>query len=233
MTCNGAQSTTTMYPQMEGTIPATDDGTNAVGFNVQLDAESGNDEGMELQFGPMAGNNSNKFVVGTHTGHIDVTFWTSDFTDYDVAVVGFRKAEAFQSGFPGILAGGSGDPAYSDLFVAGVIGSARKIQTANALNGDTTVQIVDSTDVAADSDNLRIKVSLASDGAATFQRVVNAEAGAGTLANASGGTHTFSFDSGDTLVPFIATLKNGAADVELLIKDIEISRSPGVSITNY
>ena len=226
----GAFTTTGMYPQMEGAVIGTDAGDTAVGFNVQLDAETTDNCGMEWTCGSLHGSNSNKFVVGTHSGHFDATFWTTDWTDYDCVVVGFRKAEAHQSGFGTIIAAETGDPAYSDVFVVGVMGATRQIQSCNALNGDDSAQFVDSTDVAVDSDNLRVKVSISKAGAMSYQWVVNAEAGAGTLADPGAGTHTFSFDTGDTLVPFIATLKNGAADVELLIKDLTISRSPVVHL---
>jgi len=38
----------------------------------------------------------------------------------------------------------------------------------------------------------------------------------------------YTFDSGDTIIPYIAAFKNSAADVELLIKDIEIYREPSI-----
>ena len=227
MTTVGATTTTVMIPQIEGAIIATDAGSTAVGFNVQLDAETTTNSGFQWSCGSdTVGSNANKFVVGTHSGYIDATFWASDTTAYDCVVIGFRKAEAHQSSFATTIAAGSGDPGYSDIFVVGIVGSARKIQSVNAANGDTTAQFVDSTDVAVDSDNLRIKVSISSAGAMSYQWVVNAEAGAGTLADPGAGTHTFSFDNGDTLVPFIATLKDGAENKELLIKDLTIYRDP-------
>ena len=116
----------------------------------------------------------------------------------------------------------------SDPLAAGVAGATRQIQSVNALNGDTTAQFVDTTDAAVNSQNLRIKVSLSAAGAASFQYEVNGIAGAGTLQDPTDGTHTFSFDSGDDLIPFISIFKNGNADIEILLKDLHISRSPGV-----
>ena len=231
MTALTAQTTTTKFPQMEGVPIATDVGSTAVGFNVQLDAESTDNSGMQLHWGAIANaTNSNKFVVGTHSGTIDVTFWTSDWTDYDCVVAGWRKAEAIGTGFNAAIAAETGDPVYSDMFVCGIMGATRQFQSAGGINGDTSMQVVDTTDAAVDSDNLRFKLNLTTAGVATLVgKVNNAEAGAGTLAAASAGSHTLTFDDGDVLVPFIATFKNGAADVELLIKDLEITRSPGIS----
>ena len=233
MTFSGtAQTTTTMYPQIEGDIPATDAGATAVGFNVQLDAERTDNQGMQLHFGGTGvnANNAGKVVVGTHASTIDVTFWTQDWSDYDCVVAGWRKVEAFQDGFGAAIAAETGDPGYSDMFVVGVMGATRQIQSAGGINDDTSMQVVDTTDAAVDSDNLRLKLNLSSAGVASIVGLVNnAEAGAGTLASPSSGTHTLTFDDGDELVPFIATFKNGAADVELLIKDIEIIRTPSIS----
>ena len=231
MTCITAQTTTTMYPQIEGAIPATDVGDTAVGWNVQLDAESTTNSGMELHFGSMvAASNANKFVVGTHAGTFDVTFWTQDWEDWDCVVAGWRKVEALQSGFGAAIAAETGDGGYSDFFVCGVMGATNQVQSSNALNGDTTMQVVDTTDDAVDSDNLRLKMGLTKAGVASLTGLVNnAEAGAGTLAAPSAGTHTVTFDTGDVLVPFIATFKNAAADIEILIKDITITRTPGIS----
>ena len=233
MTFSGtAQTTTTMYPQMEGDIIATDAGSTAVGFNVQLDSETTDNQGMQLHFGGTGvnANNSSKITVGTHASTIDVTFWSTDWTDWDCVVAGWRKVEAFQDGFGAAIAAETGDPGYSDMFVVGVMGATKQIQSSGGINGDTTMQVVDSTDVAVDSDNLRFKLNLNSSGVATFDGwVVNAEAGAGTLAAASAGSHTLTFDDGDVLVPFIASWYNGTAGKELLIKDIKITRTPGIS----
>lgn len=231
MTAITAQTTSTMFPQMEGVPIATDVGSSAIGFNFQLDAETTTNSGMQLHWGAMAkGSNANKFVVGTHAGTIDVTFWTTDWTDYDCVVAGWRKEEAIQTGFNAAIAAETGDPGYSDMFVCGVMGATRQVQSAGGINGDTTMQVVDTTDAAVDADNLRFKMALSEAGVATLTGLVNnAEAGAGTLAEATAGSHTITFDEGDVLVPFIATFKNGAADVEILIKDLTITRTPGIS----
>jgi hypothetical protein len=230
MTLVGAFTTTGMYPQIEGAIPQDDAGATAVGFNVQLDGETTNNCGMEWTCGSLHGSNSNKFVVGQHSGYIDATFWTSDWTDYDCVVIGFRKAEAHQSGHNAILAAGSdaSNGVYTDFAAFGAM-TDTDIRTMTDLNDSASSTMTDVGVVPVDSDNMRLRVSLSSTGAVTYSHVNNAEAGAGTLAE-PGSVEAFSFDTGDTLIPYIATLKNVAADVELLIKDVEIKRTPGVVI---
>lgn len=229
MTLVGAFTTTGMVPQIEGAVVGTDAGDTAVGFNVQLDGESTNNSGFEWTCGSLHGSNSNKYVVGTHSGHIDVTFWTSDWTDWDCVAIGFRKAEAHQSGHNAILAAGNAaDGVYTDFAAFGAM-TDTDIRTMTDLNNSGTSTVTDVGVVPVDSDNMRLRVTLASDGKVTYSHVNNAEAGAGTLAE-PGSAAAFTFDSGDTLIPYIAVLKNGAADVELLIKDIEIKRTPGVQI---
>ena len=68
---------------------------------------------------------------------------------------------------------------------------------------------------------------MSSAGVVTYSWVVNAIAGEGALA-APTSTQAFTFDSGDIIVPYVTTLKNAAADVELLLKDIKVVREPHI-----
>ena len=56
---------------------------------------------------------------------------------------------------------------------------------------------------------------------------MNAIAGEGALADPTT-TQSFTFDSGDIIVPYVSTLKNANADVELLLKDIKVVRQPHI-----
>ena len=218
-----ATTTKVMYPMMEGAVPATDAGDTAVGYNLQLDGEAVDNGGFELVPGiGVVANAQNKFVVGTHAGYIDATFWTSDWTDYDAVIIGFRKQEAFQTGHGAILAAGSADDGlYTDFAAIGAM-TDTDIRTMTALNDATSV-VTDVGVVPVNSDNMRLRVTLSMTGAVTYGHVNNAEAGAGTLAE-PGSAAAFSFDAGDTLIPYIITHKNGAADVEILLKDLVIHR---------
>jgi len=229
MTTVGAFTTTGMMPQIEGAIPIVDAAGTAVGFNVQLDAETTTNHGFELSIGGSSTvkNNANAYTIGEHNGHIDATFWTQDWTDYDCVVIGFRKVQAHQSGHSGILAAASGDPLYTD-FAAFGIQSADDIQIATDLNNGGSGTYTDTTQAPTDSQNHRFKVILAKDGSVTYKHIGNAIAGAGALA-APTATASFTFDSGDIVVPYMSVLKNAAADVELLLKDIEVVRQPNVS----
>ena len=230
MTCVAAFTTTGMIPQVEGSIPIVDASATAVGLNLQLDAETTDNCGMELSIGASSTveNDDNKYIVGTHSGSIDVTFHTQDWTDYDCVSIGFRKVQAHQSAHSGVLAAASGDPLYTDFCAFG-IQSADDVQSATDLNdgGSGTVVYTDSTQAPADNHNHRLRVDLASDGSVTYSHVSSAIAGAGALA-APTVTAAFTFDSGDIVVPYLTTLKNGNADVELLLKDIKVVRSPYV-----
>ena len=64
-------------------------------------------------------------------------------------------------------------------------------------------------------------------GVVTYSFVVNAVAGAGTLA-APATTAAFTFDDGDVVVPYIATLSDTANADVLSLKDVEVKRTPGI-----
>ena len=224
----GAFTTTGMMPQVEGSIPIVDAAGTAVGFNIQLDAETTTNHGFELSIGGSSTvkNNANAYTVGTHNGHIDATFWTTDWTDYDCVSIGFRKVQAHQAGHGAILAAASGDPLYTDFAAFGVQ-SADDIQIATDLNDGGSGSYKDTTQAPTDSQNHRFKVILAKDGSVTYKHIGNAIAGEGALA-APTATASFTFDSGDIVVPYMSVLKNAAADVELLLKDIEVVRQPNI-----
>lgn len=228
LTMVGAFTTTGLLPTMVGPVPAADAVDGIVGLNLQLDSESTDNQGCQIHLGSVANaSNANKITAGTHAATIDATFITADFAEYDCLLVGFRKAEPVQLGFNAVATGAAGDLAYSDVFVAGISGSAKKIQSRRCINGATTDTLVDTTDVAVNSDNLRIKVSLSAAGVATLQYEINGVAGGGTLQDPSAGTHTQTFDIGDNLVPFIATIGTNQ-NASILLKDLTITRSPGI-----
>ena len=224
----GAFTTTGMMPQVEGSIPIVDAAGTAVGFNIQLDAETTTNHGFELSIGGSSTvkNNANAYTVGTHNGQIDATFWTTDLTDYDCVSIGFRKVQAHQAGHGAILAAASGAPLYTEFAAFGVQ-SADDIQIATVVNDGGSGSYKDTTQAPTDSQNHRFKVILAKDGSVTYKHIGNAIAGEGALA-APTATASFTFDSGDIVVPYMSVLKNAAADVELLLKDIEVVRQPNI-----
>ena len=223
----GASTGPVETPVFEGTVPAVDLGSTAAGLNMQWDQDTAADLGWELcPGGAPLGNSSNKFLAGTHSGYIDVTFWTTEWTTYDGMSIGFRKAENFNDGHAPIVAAGTGDPVYTDFATFG-IQEADKIQIATDLNNGGSGTYTDTSQTPTDSDNLQLRVLLASDGSVTYKHISNQEAGAGALA-APTTTAAFTFDSGDSLIPYIWVHGSDHADSQLLIKDIKIVRDQSV-----
>ena len=228
----GAATAALETPLIEGTVPSVDVGSTAAGLNLQMDQDTAADLGWELvPGGAPLGNIANKFVAGVHSGYIDVTFWTTEWTSYDGMSIGFRKAENFNDGHAPIVAAGTGDPVYTDFATFG-IQEADKIQIATDLNNGGSGSYTDTTQTPTDSDNLQLRVIIDSDGAVTYKHVSNQEAGAGVLA-APTATASFTFDSGDTLIPYIWVHGSDHADSQLLVKDMKVVRNeriPGHSI---
>ena len=228
MTMVGAFTTAGLIPQVQGAIPIVDASATAVGFNIQLDHETTDNHGMELSIAGSStvANDANKYVVGVHSGYIDASFHTQDWTDFDCISIGFRKVQAHQSGHGAVLAAASGDPLYEDFATLG-IQSPDDVQMTTALNDGSAV-FTDSGQAPADNHNHRFRVSIDSDGAVTYSHITSQIAGAGTLAAPSTVT-AYSFDAGDTIVPYVTTLGNGtAAGTELLLKDIKVVREPSI-----
>ena len=180
--------------------------------------------------GPLGGN-ANGFTVGTHSGHIDATFVTADWTDFDGCGIGFRKVEDFNDGHvPVLKAGSAADGVYTDFAAFGCMGDT-DIKTMTDLNNGGTSTVTDVGVVPVDGQNMRLRITLALDGKVTYSHINNAVAGAGALA-APSGVAEFTFDSGDVVVPYIYSLSDTANADELMLKDCEVVRSPGISYEN-
>jgi len=221
----GAFTAAGTTPQVDGTVPSVDTNNTAAGWNMQMDAETADNTGLELVLGgSQFGSNSNKIVAGTHAAVIDMTIYNVDWTDFDAAVIGFRKAQAFETGHGGILAAASGDPAYHD-FVAFGCQSADDVQIASALD-DGSRTYTDTTQATAANKNHRFQISLDSDGAVTYKHVGAAVAGEGALA-APTVTAAYTFNSGDVLVPYMV-IQGTNQDSAIYLKDLKVTRTPSV-----
>ena len=223
--CVGAFTAVGTIPNVDGAVPATDTNSTVAGLNLQMDSETADNVGVEIVFsGSQYGSASNKIVAGTHSAVIDVTWNNVDWSDYDACVIGLRKAEEFETGHGGILAAASGDPLYTD-YVAFGNQQADMISIASALN-DGSRTYTDTGDNPAANHNHRFQISLDSDGAVTYKHIGAAPMRTGVLA-APGTTAAYTFDSGDTLVPYMVvqgTNQNSA----VYLKDLKITRSPSV-----
>jgi hypothetical protein len=223
----GAVTAALETPLIEGTVPATDTGSTAAGLNMQMDQDTSADLGWEIvPGGAPLGNKANKFVAGVHSGYVDITFWTTQWTTYDGMSIGFRKAENFNDGHAPIVAAGTGDPVYEDFATFG-IQEADKIQIATDIDNGGSGSYTDTGQTPTDSDNLQLRVILASDGSVTYKHVSNDEAGAGAIA-APTTTASFTFNDGETLIPYVWCHGSDHADSQLLIKDIKVVRNEPV-----
>ena len=220
----GAVTSAVETPLVEGTVPATDTAATAAGLNMQMDQDTAADLGWELNFGsPLGGGTS--FTVGTHSGYIDLTVFSTQWTSYDAVSIGFRKAEPVNDGHAPIVAAGTGDPVYTDFATFG-LQESDMIQIATDLNNGGSGTYTDTTMTPTDSENQRFRVTLSSVGAITYTLEQNGVANAGTMA-APTATAAFTFDDGDTVIPYIFIHGKDHDDTALLIKHIEVSRTPG------
>ena len=229
----GAYTAAGKTPQVDGDIPATDTAGTQAGLDLQMDCETGGaDVGLEVVVGggPMGGNHA--LTVGTHSGYIDATFQTPDWTDFDCVAIGWRKVEDFDDGHVPILkTAASGDGVYTDYAAFGNMGNTN-LETATELNtGGASTSTDLGASVPVDNQNLRIKIHVSSGGVVTYGFVINAEAGAGVLAQPAS-VAAYTFDDGDVIVPYIATLSDTANADVLWLKDITVKKYPGTSAFN-
>ena len=105
---------------VEGTIPATDTNNTVAGLNLQGDAATADNTGLEIVFGGTQFGGYGACTIGTHALTFDTTFYSEDWTDQDAVTIGFRKVEEFETGHGAILAAASGDALYTDFVAFGV-----------------------------------------------------------------------------------------------------------------
>ena len=107
--------------------------------------------------------------------------------------------------------------------------SADDVQIATALN-DGSRTYTDSTDATAANNNHRFKISVTSAGVVTYQHIGAAVMDAGTLA-APSSTAAFTFDDGDTVVPYLI-IQSVNQNSAIHLKSIKITRAPGTKFTD-
>jgi len=213
---------------VEGTIPATDTNNTVAGLNLQGDAAAADNTGLEIVFGGTQFGGYGACTIGTHAMTFDATFHSEDWTDQDAVTIGFRKVEEFETGHGAILAAASGDALYTD-FVAFGVQSADDVQIASRLN-DGTSSYTDSGQATAASKNHRFKISVTSGGVVTYSHLSGGVMDAGTLA-APTSTEAFTFDDGDTVVPYLI-IQSVNANSAILLKSLKITRTPGSKFTD-
>ena len=225
--CNiGVAAATTNWPTVVGTVPSVDTSGTAAGLSFHMDNGNADNTGIEMVLGgSQFGSNSNKFIAGTHSGSIDVTFGNEDWSDYDVCAIGLRKVQEFAPGFGDIVAASSGDPLYTDYVLFGCI-SPDDVQISTDLNDSGDETVTDSTQATAADGNHRFRIALASSGAVTYSHIGAAVMRKGVLA-APSTTAAFTFDSGDILVPYLF-IQGINQDSDVWLKSLDITRSPAI-----
>ena len=278
LTFVGNFTTSGILPIIEGTIPDSNffyvkpyplgshdldrypDDEFLTGLNLQLDHESTDNSGCQITIGPENGNSYSEFIVGTHSGYIEATFFTSEWSNWDVASIGFRKAGQTQLGHNAVIGAGTGDPLYTDFATFGVQ-EADKIKISTSLDGTTSFTNIDLSGALAgstiyltgnhtkpkDSVALRIKVWLLIDGTVKYQ--VQNRLDRGQLFPLGGDLRAvpplfedkqtgefyapdFKFNTGTILIPYLMTHCIGQVDNKLLLKDIKIYKSDVPSLSN-
>ena len=104
----GAHTVAASGFMVEGTIPATDTNATVAGLNLQGDAATADNTGLEIVFGGSQFGGYGACTIGTHAMTFDATFHSVDYTDQDAVTIGFRKVEEFETGHGAILAAASG-----------------------------------------------------------------------------------------------------------------------------
>jgi hypothetical protein len=226
--CNiGAYTATAVSPgTVGGTVPSVDTASTAAGLDLRTDAQTGDNVGVEMVLGgSQFGSPGNRITVGTHSATFDCTMFSADYSDFDCAVVGFRKVQEFAPGHGDIVAAASGDPLYTDYCAYGVA-SADDIQMSSDKNDASATQHIDSTEATADSQNLRLFINITDAGVVTFKHIKNAIMGEGVLA-APTTTMSFTFDDGDIIVPYLF-VQGVNQDSGHFIKEMKVTRSPAL-----
>lgn len=168
----------------------------AAGLDISLDQTAS--EGLELGTG-ITSRSPSYFTVGTSAAFFfQATLKVADASGASILLVGFRKAEAYQTDWNN----------YDELFAIGIDGSANPntIKYEKILNNAATVA-VDTTNTWADAAEKTLKVLVSAAGVCTAQ--INGAAPSTTT--------TFTFDNGENVVPFLAFLHSAdvAGAVEL------------------
>ena len=192
------------------------------GINLQMDSANTDDTGIQIDCGVNAASPC-KVIIGSDKGmSIEATFFTSDWSLHDCVVIGFRKIETVVNGFGNVVAAETGDALYTDFAVFGVMGSTNSLQTLTDLNDSGVPVLTDTTNLAVDSQNLKLKVEVNKSGTVSYYYKVNDVSTSSSFSTPSI-TASFTFDSGDIIVPFI-TVTNTNNDNGIYLKQLKISK---------
>lgn len=163
---------------IKGTQTITAPQRTATGLDIGMDQTD--DDGVELSQGILAGS-KHAYTIGTDGPfHFRVKLKIADVSGTDDCAIGFRKAAAYAANIDD----------YTDMAALNVISGDIKIETI--LNNAATTT-TDTTDNFADGETHELEVIVTSGGVVTYK--IDGVAPTATAA--------FTFDSGDTVVPFL------------------------------
>lgn len=170
----------------------------AEGLDVSQD-QTDND-GVEHVFGTLGVRGPHVLTVGTHNGFIKIEFEIADVSGTDDCAVGFRKQEAFQANIDD----------YDEMAAINVISGDVKVETI--LNNAATTT-TDSGENWADGETHTLEVQLVG---RTVRYLLDDEP--------LPGIPTFSFDSGEVVVPFFFFLQATTSPGKVWWKHVEVGR---------
>ena len=96
----------------------------------------------------------------------------------------------------------------------------------------STALYEDTTTTPTDSQNERFRVTISAAGVVTQLHEQNGVANGGTMAEPAGSPPAYTFDDGDVVIPYVTVHGATHVDEALLIKHLEVVRTPGTSYTN-
>lgn len=212
-----ATTAQTKYPM----IPVAGSGINISGDAVE-------NESLEFVPGGNSASSRLAFVAGTDSDFfIRCKFKITDVSGYDQFGIGFRKQEAFA--VPTSLLT-TGDGVYTDFFLIGINGEdGVNVQTMSDLNNGGSTTVTDTGFDATDAEVLELEVRVIGRKAIGFINGVRlgntvSKDGDGTAitAQTTKTTASFTFDNGDTLIPWIFGRHDDEVAEETFLQEIEI-----------
>lgn len=169
----------------------------AAGLNIGMDQTD--DDGVEIGQGILA-RNKMAFTIGTDAFFLKVTFSIADVSGTDDCAAGFRKAAAYQAALDD----------YTDMAALNVISGDIKVET---ILNDAATTVTDTTDDWADGETHTLEVYVDSDGVASYK--------IDGVAPTAVPETDFTFDDGDTVVPFLYFLNASDLAGEVALKSWE------------
>lgn len=168
----------------------------AGGLNIGMDQT--NNDGVEIGQG-ITTQSKSKFTIGTDAFYMKVSINVADISGTDDCAIGFRTTEAYQAAIDN----------YNNMAVLNIIDANITIET---IDDNAATTSTDTTDNAADGTTVELGVFVSAAGVVTY--TIDGSAPTTTAA--------FTWDDGDTVVPFIYFLHSSDVAGAVLISNYEV-----------